>query len=120
MQDFGEQFLSWSVTIAIGAMLISFLLTVFRLVRGPTFADRAVALDMLALLGIGFIGVIAVATEEWAYLDVAIALALVGFLATVAFARYIYRNARQRSQNGDPSNATPEPMSPAPTPGETS
>ena len=54
---------------------------------------------MLALLGIAFIGVIAVATKEYAYLDVAIALALVGFLATVAFARYIYRSAQIKQED---------------------
>ena len=100
MQDFGPVFLYWSANIALGAMLISFGLTVYRLLRGPSFADRVVALDMLALLGIGFIGVIAVKTQDYAYLDVAIALALVGFLATVAFARYIDRGAR-----GDPDGA---------------
>lgn len=92
MDAFGESFLNISVYIAFGAMLIAFALTVFRLLIGPTLADRVVALDMLALLGIAFIGVTAVATEEYAYLDVAIALALVGFLATVAFARYVYRH----------------------------
>ncbi len=117
MVAFGEEFLLWSVNIAIGAMLISLVLTVFRLVRGPTFADRAVALDMLALLGIGFIGLIAVKTEEWAYLDVAIAFALVGFLATVAFARYIYREAKQRVQTG--GEAAP-PSEPATAPGDPS
>lgn len=101
MEEFGKSFLQWSVYIALGAMLISFGFTVFRLLRGPTFADRVVALDMLALLGIAFIGVIAVATEEYAYLDVAIALALVGFLATVAFARYIYRGARKKAAPPD-------------------
>ena len=100
MQDFGPVFLYWSANIALGAMLISFGLTVYRLLRGPSFADRVVVLDMLALLGIGFIGVIAVKTQDYAYLDVAIALALVGFLATVAFARYIDRGAR-----GDPDGA---------------
>ncbi len=94
MEEFGKTFLDWSVNIALGAMFISLALTVYRLLRGPTFADRVVALDMLALLGIAFIGVIAVATKEYAYLDVAIALALVGFLATVAFARHIYRSAQ--------------------------
>ena len=97
MEEFGKSFMQWSVYIALGAMLISFGFTIYRLLRGPTFADRVVALDMLALLGIAFIGVVALATEEYAYLDVAIALALVGFLATVAFARYIYRNARNTS-----------------------
>ena len=96
MEEFGARFLDWSVNIALGAMFISLALTVFRLLRGPTLADRVVALDMLALLGIAFIGVIAVATKEYAYLDVAIALALVGFLATVAFARYIYRSAQMK------------------------
>ena len=91
MAEFGESFLDWSVQVALGALLISFALTVLRLLIGPTLADRVVALDMAALLGIAFIGITAVATEEYAYLDVAIALALVGFLATAAFARYIYR-----------------------------
>ena len=79
MQEFGAQFLDVAVSIALVAMLISAGLTVYRLMRGPSLADRVVALDMLALLGIGFIGIVAVATEEYAYLDVAIALALVGF-----------------------------------------
>jgi len=104
MDAFGEQFLDWSVNFALVAMFISFALTVYRLLRGPTLADRVVALDMLALLGIAFIGTIAVATEEYAYLDVAIALALVGFLATVAFARYIYRSAERK----DASDRAPD------------
>ena len=64
MEAFGQNFLQWSVYIALAAMLISFALTAYRLLRGPTFADRVVALDMLALLGIGFIGVVAIATRE--------------------------------------------------------
>ena len=94
MAEFGERFLDWSINVAMGAMFISFALTVFRLLRGPTLADRVVALDMLALLGIGFIGIVALSTQDYSYLDVAIALALVGFLATVAFARLIYRTAQ--------------------------
>ena len=78
-------------------------------------ASRRVALDMLALLGIGFIGIVAVATEEYAYLDVAIALALVGFLATAAFARYIYRGAQggegvASAPAGPPAPGGPEPL----------
>lgn len=91
MVEFGSDFLQFAAYIAYTAILLSLGLTVFRLLRGPTLADRVVALDMLALLGIGFIGVFSIATEEYAFLDVAIALALVGFLATVAFSRYVYR-----------------------------
>lgn len=92
MQELGAKYLDAVLPLALGLLLLSVALTIFRIFRGPTLADRAVALDMLALLGIAVIGVVAVKTEEYAYLDVAIALALVGFLATVAFARYISHN----------------------------
>ncbi len=93
MEQLGETFLNWVLPFGLGCLLLSLALTIYRILRGPTLADRVVALDMLALLGIAVIGIIAVKTEEYAYLDVAIALALVGFLATVAFARYIDRNS---------------------------
>lgn len=89
-----ETFLAACGRIAEGAMLLALGLSLLRLLRGPSLADRVVALDMLTLLGIGLIGVSSVLGREYAYLDVAIALALVGFLATVAFARYIYRHDR--------------------------
>ena len=103
MAEFGPRFLEWSIQIAYLAIMISFALTVYRLLRGPTPADRIVALDMLALLGIGFIGVFSIATREYAFLDVAIALALVGFLATVAFARYVYRGALNERRASTPT-----------------
>ncbi len=107
MTEFGEHFLDWSVNIAMGAIFISFALTVFRLLRGPTLADRVVALDMAALLGIALIGIVALTTREYAYLDVAIALALVSFLATVAFARLIFRNAQGNgAKSGVPSTSS--------------
>ena len=101
MEQIGDAYLAWVLPIALGCVLVSLLLTIYRMLVGPTLADRVVALDMLALLGITVIGVIAVKTEEYAYLDVAIALALVGFLATVAFARYIARHGTK------PKNETP-------------
>jgi multicomponent Na+:H+ antiporter subunit F len=67
-----------------------------RLVRGPTMADRVVALDLLSVLAVAFIGIYAILSDAAAFVDVAIALALVGFLATVAFARY----ADQRTEAG--------------------
>ena len=62
-----------------------------RLVRGPSLPDRVVALDLLATLVIGIIAVYSIATGQSAYLDVAIILALIAFLGTVAFAYYIQR-----------------------------
>lgn len=78
---------------------ISMLLTLIRLVRGPSRADRVVALDLLTILAIALIACLAVATGSDALLDVAIALALVAFLGTVALAKAIERrDARTEGQ----------------------
>lgn len=74
---------------AIVILVIALLLTVYRAVVGPTLPDRVIALDMLVGIVIGFIAVIALRTGYTLYIDIAIALGLVGFLATVAFARFI-------------------------------
>lgn len=73
----------------LGALVLAFL----RLVRGPSLPDRVVALDLLALLGISVTGVYAIATGQALFLDVALVLALLSFLGTVAFAFYIERRS---------------------------
>lgn len=85
-------FLDLAINFALVVLIVSFLLTIFRIVRGPGLPDRILALDMLVTVGIGFIATIAIKTGFSVYLDVAIALGLVGFLATIALARFvIYR-----------------------------
>lgn len=71
-------------------LLIGFGFAFVRLCIGPTLADRVVALDLMAFITIGFIGVYSIFSQNTAFLDIAITLALVAFLSTVAFARFIY------------------------------
>ncbi|WP_309084106.1 cation:proton antiporter [Chelativorans sp.] len=85
----GEGFLAFAELAALGILSLSFLLTVVRVLRGPALPDRVVGLDMLVAIAIGFIAVIGIRTGYTLYLDIAIALGLVGFLATVAFARFV-------------------------------
>ena len=68
---------------------LAMLLALLRIIGGPTLADRILGLDMLTVLGVGIIAVFAVRTGLYLYIDIAIALALVGFLSTAAFARYL-------------------------------
>lgn len=82
-----------AATVAFGFILASFACALWRVMRGPSLADRVVALDLVTLLAVAFVGVFAVASHQSAFLDVAITLALVGFLATLAFARYAERKA---------------------------
>lgn len=73
------------------AVLAGLGLALVRLVRGPSLADRAVALDLVTTLVTALLVIHAVRTEEPAYLAVAMAVALVGFLGTVALASYLKR-----------------------------
>jgi multicomponent Na+:H+ antiporter subunit F len=70
---------------------VALLVTFIRLVKGPTLPDRIVALDLLGVLVVGLIVVLAGWTRVRETLDAAIVIALVGFLATVAYATYVER-----------------------------
>ncbi|MFT3974240.1 MAG: monovalent cation/H+ antiporter complex subunit F [Amaricoccus sp.] len=63
----------------------------WRLLAGPTLADRVVALDLLSGLLVVFLLVFRILTGEAAYVFVALGLALIAFLATVAFAGLLGR-----------------------------
>lgn len=75
--------------VTLGILMSAFVLVVVRVVRGPTLSDRVVALDMLSYVAIGLIAAYVAATGSAAVLDAALVLALVAFLATVAFARFV-------------------------------
>jgi multicomponent Na+:H+ antiporter subunit F len=81
--------LTTAIGLALALLSLALLMTVLRIIRGPTLPDRVLGLDMLVAIAIGFIAVIAVKTGFSLYIDIAIALGLVGFLATIAFARFI-------------------------------
>ncbi len=66
-----------------------------RLVKGPSLPDRIVALDMMTVLIVSFCGLYALQSGQTAFVDVAIVLALIGFLATVALARFVERSQRR-------------------------
>lgn len=77
---------------AAGALLsVGLILTFVRLVRGPTLADRVVAVDTLAVMAIGSLVLVSIAAGQPLLLDIALAIALVVFLGTIAMAMSIER-----------------------------
>ena len=64
-------------------------LVFYRLLVGPTLPDRVVALDLLTIQLFGVLVALALYDDESALMDVALILALVAFIGTVAFARYV-------------------------------
>lgn len=74
-------------------LIVSVLLAVVRLLRGPNLPDRVVALDLIATLVMGAMAVYSIATDAPVLLDLVIVLALLSFMGTVAFARYVERGS---------------------------
>jgi multicomponent Na+:H+ antiporter subunit F len=89
----GAVFLGLAEIVALGLLSLSLLLAVLRVLLGPSLPDRILALDMMVAVVIGFIAVFGIRVGYTLYVDIAIALGLVGFLSTVAFARYVYTRA---------------------------
>lgn len=77
---------------AVACLICALVAAVWRLLVGPSLADRVVALDMISVLLVVFLVVFRLVSGVNAYMYVAIGLALISFLATVAFAHYIDRS----------------------------
>jgi len=69
------------------ALLFAFL----RLTKGPSLPDRVVALELIASVVVGYVGVHAIDTGVASFLDVAIVIAVTAFLAAIGFARFVER-----------------------------
>lgn len=86
----------WVLPFAVAMLSLSAILVVIRLLRGPTGADRVVAIDALTLLGVAAVAVIAMFSRQVELLDVAVVLAFVSFLGTVAFTLLFRKPAAAR------------------------
>lgn len=83
--------MTWMSGLVYGSLTLGLVFAVARLLMGPTLADRVVALELVASLTVGLIAAYSVFAGVASALDVAMVLALTGFLAAIAFARYLER-----------------------------
>lgn len=88
-----------AVTLSALLLLAAIVCAAIRIVRGPVAPDRVVALDMLSLLGVAATGIAVLVSGSAAFIDIALGIALVGFLATVAFASFIERGSINEEEN---------------------
>jgi multicomponent K+:H+ antiporter subunit F len=77
--------------IALCAVSLAMILNVYRLVRGPDLTDRILALDTLVINSIALVVLAGILFETTIYFEVALLFAMVGFLTTVAFCKYLLR-----------------------------
>jgi multicomponent Na+:H+ antiporter subunit F len=86
-----EPLLRTPSAIALSMLALGAILTFVRLMRGPTLPDRVIALDLIGVLIICTLVVLAADAGQQAFLDVAMVIALISFVGTVAYARYLER-----------------------------
>lgn len=70
-------------------LTLAVVLIFYRFLKGPSISDRVIALDLLITTGIGIIAVYSIIVNQSTFLDIAMILALIAFLSTVAFSFYL-------------------------------
>lgn len=81
-----------SLAVALTMLAVAAGMTFIRLLKGPTLPDRVIAIDLIGVLMVCLLVVTAAATGQQAVLDVAMVVALISFVGTVAYSRYIERS----------------------------
>ena len=89
MSEAGNSLLGIVAMLSLGMLALALFFALIRLAKGPSLPDRVMALDLMGSIVVGMIGVYCIATENAEFLDAGIVLGLIGFLSTVAFAKFI-------------------------------
>ncbi|MBK3496183.1 Na(+)/H(+) antiporter subunit F1 [Viridibacillus sp. YIM B01967] len=76
----------WAIIVIVTLSLIGL---VYRLVKGPSVPDRVVALDSIGVSIISLIGLFSIFVKTTFYLDIILLLAILSFIGTVAFSKFI-------------------------------
>lgn len=79
--------------ITIAMVVLAAILNVYRLVRGPDAPDRVLALDTLYINAIALIILLGITLGTRLYLESALLIAVMGFVGTVAMAKYLKRGS---------------------------
>lgn len=82
---------SYLIYIIMPILCSALALVIIRFIKGPSFADRVVALDLSITIGVGIICVFCIISDKSTFLDNAMILALIAFLGTIAFSYYLLK-----------------------------
>jgi multicomponent K+:H+ antiporter subunit F len=95
----------WAISIGLVSIMVGIFFCLDRVVRGPHLADRAIALDTIAIHMIGLVALFTIQLDSLVLFDGALVLSLLGFAGTVAVAQYLVRphlRRRHRLRTGRP------------------
>jgi multicomponent K+:H+ antiporter subunit F len=83
--------LAIAIAIAFGMLGLALLLALWRLLRGPHLVDRLLSLDTLYINAVALLVLLGIHWNSTVYFEAALLIALIGFIATVAFCKYLLR-----------------------------
>ena len=86
-----QAILEWSMLAAQVMLGLGMLATAYRMVRGPRAQDRILALDALYVVALLLLVVTGIRTSSQVYFDLAMLIGLLGFVGTVALAKFLMR-----------------------------
>jgi multicomponent Na+:H+ antiporter subunit F len=78
-------------TVLVAVLAVPLALVAWRMIKGPGYADRFVALDMLTAVVVSLAALTTIATGRSAFLDIGLGVALINFASTCAFATFLER-----------------------------
>ncbi|EMS35264.1 Na(+) H(+) antiporter subunit F [Mariniradius saccharolyticus AK6] len=81
-----ENYFYWVI---VPILAVSVILVFVRFLKGPSMADRVIALDMLFLVSICIIAIFSMLFDQSTFLDIAMLFALIAFFSTTVYAYYI-------------------------------
>lgn len=70
-------------------IVLACFMCLYRICRGPTSADRIVAIDILGIMIVGLCAILTISTNRSWYIDIGIAWALQSFISTLALSKYL-------------------------------
>ncbi|GGO72375.1 K+/H+ antiporter subunit F [Bowmanella pacifica] len=83
--------LEWAIYLVTAMLCVALLLNLWRLLIGPQIADRILALDTMYINSIALILLYGIHSGTKLYFEAALLIAMLGFVSTVAFCKYLLR-----------------------------
>ena len=80
---------------------MSIALSLYRVIRGPSMPDRAIALDTIGINLLSAIAIVSIVLKTKAYLEAILILSILAFIGTIAFTKYIERGVIVERKSND-------------------
>ncbi len=77
--------------VSLALFMVAIALLLYRIIKGPTLPDRAIAIDTMGVNLISAIAIVSIVLKTKAFLEAILILGVLAFIGTIAFSKYIER-----------------------------